>query len=98
MFRGNIGVVPQDTVLFNESIMYNLSYGKIGVTQAFMYFFLSASKINERTEIQESLIETGIKTFESSRFCGVVSFFRILTVPFILFLAPLGGSNPAGQS
>lgn len=33
-YRGNIGVVPQDTVLFNESIMYNLSYGKIGVTQA----------------------------------------------------------------
>lgn len=32
--RGNIGVVPQDTVLFNESIMYNLAYGKLGVTQA----------------------------------------------------------------
>ncbi len=37
--RGNIGVVPQDTVLFNESIMYNLSYGKIGVTQAFMSIY-----------------------------------------------------------
>ena len=25
--------MPQDTVLFNEDIMYNLSYGKIGATQ-----------------------------------------------------------------
>jgi len=33
-FRGNIGVVPQDTVLFNESVMYNLAYGKINATQA----------------------------------------------------------------
>lgn len=30
--RGTIGVVPQDTVLFNESIYYNIAYGKSGVT------------------------------------------------------------------
>ena len=27
-----IGVVPQDTVMFNESIFYNIAYGKIGAT------------------------------------------------------------------
>jgi len=27
--RKNIGIVPQDTVLFNDTILYNLKYGKI---------------------------------------------------------------------
>jgi len=30
--RSGIGVVPQDTVLFNETIYYNIAYGKPGVT------------------------------------------------------------------
>ena len=28
--RKNIGIVPQDTVLFNDTVFYNLKYGKIG--------------------------------------------------------------------
>ena len=32
--RGAIGVVPQDTVLFNDSIRYNIAYGRIGASQA----------------------------------------------------------------
>jgi ATP-binding cassette subfamily B protein len=31
--RSAIGIVPQDTVLFNESILYNLAYGRPGATQ-----------------------------------------------------------------
>ena len=31
--RKSIGVVPQDTVLFNETIMYNIRYGKVCVTK-----------------------------------------------------------------
>jgi ATP-binding cassette, subfamily B, heavy metal transporter len=27
--RSNISVIPQDTVLFNESIEYNIAYGNI---------------------------------------------------------------------
>jgi ATP-binding cassette subfamily B protein len=30
--RASIGVVPQDTVLFNENIYYNIAYGKSGAT------------------------------------------------------------------
>ena len=30
--RSNIGVVPQDTVLFNDTIKYNISYSKPGAT------------------------------------------------------------------
>jgi ATP-binding cassette subfamily B protein len=32
--RSSIGVVPQDTVLFDDSIGYNIRYGKPGATQA----------------------------------------------------------------
>jgi ATP-binding cassette subfamily B protein len=32
--RACIGVVPQDTVLFNETIYYNIAYGKAGATPA----------------------------------------------------------------
>ncbi len=32
--RANIGVVPQDTVLFNDTIQYNIAYGRPGASQA----------------------------------------------------------------
>ncbi|MFT8418532.1 MAG: ABC transporter ATP-binding protein/permease [Acetobacter sp.] len=32
--RAAIGVVPQDTVLFNDSIGYNIAYGRLGATPA----------------------------------------------------------------
>ncbi len=32
--RAAIGIVPQDTVLFNDSIAYNIGYGREGATQA----------------------------------------------------------------
>ncbi|MDE2200643.1 MAG: ABC transporter ATP-binding protein/permease [Rhodospirillales bacterium] len=32
--RAAIGVVPQDTVLFNDTIAYNVGYGRAGATQA----------------------------------------------------------------
>ena len=32
--RASVGVVPQDTVLFNETIYYNIAYGKPGTTPA----------------------------------------------------------------
>jgi ATP-binding cassette, subfamily B, heavy metal transporter len=31
--RENIGIVPQDTVLFNDTIGYNIAYGRAGATQ-----------------------------------------------------------------
>ena len=32
--RKSIGIVPQDTVLFNESIFYNIQYGNLDATEA----------------------------------------------------------------
>ena len=31
--RGSIGIVPQDTVLFNDSIFYNIAYGRPSASQ-----------------------------------------------------------------
>ena len=31
--RAAIGIVPQDTVLFNDSIYYNIAYGRLGTTR-----------------------------------------------------------------
>lgn len=35
--RTQVGFVPQDTVLFNDSIYYNISYGKTGATEEEIY-------------------------------------------------------------
>jgi ABC-type transport system involved in Fe-S cluster assembly fused permease/ATPase subunit len=32
--RANIGIVPQDTVLFNDTVFYNIAYGQPGATPA----------------------------------------------------------------
>lgn len=32
--RNQIGVIPQDTVLFNESVKYNIRYGRMSATDA----------------------------------------------------------------
>ena len=32
--RSIIGIVPQDTVLFNDTVRYNIAYGRIGATEA----------------------------------------------------------------
>lgn len=32
--RGAIGMVPQDTVLFNDTIAYNIRYGRVGASEA----------------------------------------------------------------
>ncbi|MCZ4354063.1 ABC transporter ATP-binding protein/permease [Roseovarius aestuarii] len=42
-----IGVVPQDTVLFNDSIGYNIGYGRAGATQAEIESAAQAAQIHE---------------------------------------------------
>jgi ABC-type transport system involved in Fe-S cluster assembly fused permease/ATPase subunit len=32
--RAAIGIVPQDTVLFNDTVRYNIAYGRIGATES----------------------------------------------------------------
>ena len=45
--HGSIGVVPQDTVLFNDTIGYNIAYGRDGATQADIEAAAKAAKIHD---------------------------------------------------
>lgn len=46
--RRSIGVVPQDTVLFNATIMYNLLYANPRASQADVYEACKAANIHDR--------------------------------------------------
>jgi ABC-type multidrug transport system fused ATPase/permease subunit len=46
--RRNIGVVPQDTVLFNADIMYNLLYARPDATEEDVFEACKAANIHER--------------------------------------------------
>ena len=46
--RRHIGVVPQDTVLFNETLMYNLKYANPNATDEEVYNACRAASIHEK--------------------------------------------------
>ncbi|KAK5107300.1 hypothetical protein LTR62_001393 [Meristemomyces frigidus] len=46
--RSHIGVVPQDTVLFNETLMYNLKYARQAATDEEVYAACRAASIHEK--------------------------------------------------
>jgi len=46
--RRHIGVVPQDTVLFNETLMYNLKYANPSATNEDVYNACRAASIHEK--------------------------------------------------
>ena len=48
--RAAIGIVPQDTVLFNDSIEYNIAYGKPGATHDEVVAVARAAHIHEFIE------------------------------------------------
>ena len=45
--RAAIGVVPQDTVLFNDTIRYNIAYGRVGATQAEIETAARAAQVHD---------------------------------------------------
>jgi ABC-type transport system involved in Fe-S cluster assembly fused permease/ATPase subunit len=45
--RNAIGIVPQDTVLFNDSIEYNIAYGKTGASHADIVAAARAASIHD---------------------------------------------------
>src|SRR5487761_2568681 len=48
--RGAIGIVPQDTVLFNDSIFYNIQYGRPEATRENVFEAARAAHIHEFIE------------------------------------------------
>ena len=45
--RRAIGIVPQDTVLFNDTVAYNIAYGRTGATQAEIEAAARAARIHD---------------------------------------------------
>ncbi len=45
--RQAIGIVPQDTVLFNDTVAYNIGYGRTGSTQAEIEAAAQAARIHD---------------------------------------------------
>ena len=46
--RSNFGVVPQETMLFNDSLMYNLLYSKPSATEQEVYEACAAASIHDK--------------------------------------------------
>ncbi|CEG79479.1 Putative Mitochondrial ABC transporter ATM [Rhizopus microsporus] len=46
--RKNIGVVPQDTVLFNDTIMYNIRYGNVNASDEEVIAAAKAAQIHDK--------------------------------------------------
>ena len=45
--RKNIGIVPQDTVLFNDTVSYNLRYGKVGSSEKEIWRVAEQAQLSE---------------------------------------------------
>ena len=45
--RSAIGVVPQDTVLFNDTIFYNIKYGRADATDEEVYAAAKLAQIDD---------------------------------------------------
>jgi ATP-binding cassette subfamily B protein len=58
--RAAIGVVPQDTVLFNDTIGYNIAYGRPGATTAEVADAARAAHIHELISSLERQYETEV--------------------------------------
>jgi ABC-type transport system involved in Fe-S cluster assembly fused permease/ATPase subunit len=58
--RAAIGIVPQDTVLFNDSILYNIRYGRPEASDAEVYEAARAAHIHDFIETLPKKYETQV--------------------------------------
>jgi ATP-binding cassette, subfamily B, heavy metal transporter len=61
--RQAIGIVPQDTVLFNDTLQYNLAYGRPGCSQADIDEAVAAAQLDRFV----STVPTGYQTMVGER-------------------------------
>jgi ATP-binding cassette, subfamily B, bacterial len=58
--RAMIGVVPQDTVLFNDTIGYNIAYGRVGASQEETVSAAKAAHIHDLVTTLEKQYDTEV--------------------------------------
>ena len=58
--RAAIGIVPQDTVLFNDSIFYNINYGRPAATREEVYSAARAAQLHDFIESLPQKYETKV--------------------------------------
>ncbi len=58
--RGAIGIVPQDTVLFNDSIFYNIQYGRPTADREAVYAAARAAQLHDFIESLPQKYETRV--------------------------------------
>jgi ATP-binding cassette subfamily B protein len=58
--RAAIGIVPQDTVLFNDSIFYNINYGRPGASRDEVYAAARAAQLHDFIEALPNKYETQV--------------------------------------
>ena len=58
--RGAIGIVPQDTVLFNDSIFYNINYGRPEASREEVFAAARAAQLHEFIETLPQKYETRV--------------------------------------
>ena len=91
--RRNIGVVPQDTVLFNATIMYNLLYARPDATSTDVHEACKAANIHDRIlafpdGYETKVGERGLKLSggERQRVCTSLSFFVVVSLFLCTYL------------
>lgn len=58
--RSHIGVVPQDTVLFNNTVQYNIGYGKLGSSQEQVIAAAKQASVHEAIMAMGNKYETQV--------------------------------------
>ena len=85
--RSEIGVVPQDTVLFNASIMTNIRYGRVNASDEEVFEAAKAADIHDRIlqfpDKYDTIVgERGLKLSGGEKQVGLwVLMMRLMTVP-----------------
>ena len=88
--RQALGIVPQDTVLFNDSVAYNIAYGRPGASQAEIEGAARSARIHDFIAstpkgYQTSVGERGLKLSGGEKQCVAIARTLLKDPPILVF-------------